>query len=94
MAVQAYTLNTAGPASAVHTLAIDNPKIKIAGCPGKAKVDIYLSFDGSDPDATDKAMTIEKDSVFVLNAKTGNRVKFVGHEIQAADSVAVEIENG
>jgi hypothetical protein len=94
MAAQAYTLNISGTASAVHTLAIDNPKVKISGCPGKARVDLYLSFDGSDPDASDKCMTIEKDSVFVLNAKTGNRVKFVGHEIQTSDSVAVEIENG
>ena len=66
MSVASLTCTNGSPSSSVHTVALENPKLKISGIEGGAVVDMYLSMDGSNPDSTDKALTFKKDTVVEL----------------------------
>ena len=97
MAAQSYTMTSAAPtqpASGSYALLVDYPTIKVAGLKSSAVVFVRLSFDGSNPDATDSVgQAIEDNGLIELSAKTGDKIVFVGKNIESGNDVTIEVRS-
>lgn len=99
--VQSYTIdedNATRPASNSYEIAMADPKLKISGLNGTERVDVWLSFDGSDPTADDRAFQVTRDDAptgtFIkqLEANIGDKIIFTGRRLTSSSSITVEVQ--
>jgi hypothetical protein len=97
MTVQSYTVTSVAstqPTSASYTVEVDNPKIKVSGITPSSYIEMRVSMDGNNPDATDIADIFDSNGVFVLDrVKTGNKIVFKGYGLIAGKDITIEVEN-
>lgn len=91
-----YTVTKAAPqqpSSLSFEVVKENPQVKVSGLKSPGAIEVLKSHDGSDPTDDDATGVIYRtNGVRQLIAAAGHKVIFKGFNLEAADSVTVEIE--